>query len=207
MSDNKEPRHIEFQLSKNLLNVSSKNGKRSKKEPGLMGHWDILQANIGCSTTKQHARQAQAKVKIWSFMLRQSSIASLLRLCQENSVFDSRDQQTDFECPNMPEDGHRRLKTHGDGIPPSANLKEEIYSHSDEDCKTPRRKPDAAEPPKTLRPNTDYHWMEYEKAEERRVYVIARVKLMDPKRGLCSQILLSNFVKCLLDKVQRRGGQ
>ena len=169
-----------------------------------MGYKEILQANLGCSTTKQHARQEQARVK-WSFVLSQLSIASLLRLCRKNPVSDSRDQQTDFECPKMPEDGHRRLMTHGDGILPSAKAKEEIYSHSDEDCKTPRHKPNAAEPPKTLHPDTDYLWTKYEKAEERRVYEIARVKLMDPKRGLCSQILLSNFMNCLLDKVQRRG--
>lgn len=206
MFDSKESRHNESQSSKTLLNVSRKSGKRSKKEPELMGHKEILQANNGYSTTKQHARQEQAKVK-WSFVQRQLSIASLLRLCQRNSVFDSRDQQTDFECPNMPEDGHRRLRTHGDDTLPSADVEEEIYSHSDEDCKTPRRKPDAAEPPEALRPDTDYHWTEYEKAEERRFYEIARVKLMDPKRGLCSQILLSNFMNCLLDKVQRRGRQ
>ncbi|KAI2633303.1 hypothetical protein GGS21DRAFT_520027 [Xylaria nigripes] len=61
--------------------------------------------------------------------------------------------------------------------------------------------PDPA-PYRPLRPDTDYPWTRFPILEERAIYRMAHIKLANPRRGLHSQVLLSNFMYAYLAKVQ-----
>lgn len=60
------------------------------------------------------------------------------------------------------------------------------------------------EPPvRILQPDVDYPWTRFSILEERAIYRMAHLKLANPRRGLYSQVLLSNFMYSYLAKVQQ----
>ena len=54
-----------------------------------------------------------------------------------------------------------------------------------------------------LKPDVDYNWTRFSILEERAIYRMAHIKLANPRRALCSQVLLSNFMYSYLAKVQQ----
>ncbi|OJJ30453.1 hypothetical protein ASPWEDRAFT_32629 [Aspergillus wentii DTO 134E9] len=58
-------------------------------------------------------------------------------------------------------------------------------------------------PVRILRPDVDYPWTRFSILEERAIYRMAHIKLANPRRALCSQVLLSNFMYSYLAKVQQ----
>ncbi|MCJ1430944.1 hypothetical protein MMC27_000294 [Xylographa pallens] len=61
--------------------------------------------------------------------------------------------------------------------------------------------PDPPHP--VLKPDVDYNWTRFSILEERAIYRMAHIKLANPRRALCSQVLLSNFMYSYLAKVQQ----
>ncbi|MCJ1351072.1 MAG: hypothetical protein MMC33_001054 [Icmadophila ericetorum] len=57
--------------------------------------------------------------------------------------------------------------------------------------------------PRVLKPDVDYNWTRFSILEERAIYRMAHIKLANPRRALCSQVLLSNFMYSYLAKVQQ----
>ncbi|KAI9847476.1 MAG: hypothetical protein M1837_002377 [Sclerophora amabilis] len=58
-------------------------------------------------------------------------------------------------------------------------------------------------PHRMLKPDIDYNWTRFSMLEERAIYRMAHIKLANPRRALCSQVLLSNFMYSYLAKVQQ----
>ena len=65
-------------------------------------------------------------------------------------------------------------------------------------------RPISPEPPRpALKPDVDYNWTRFSILEERAIYRMAHIKLVNPRRPLHSQVLLSNFMYSYLAKVQQ----
>ncbi|KAI9759265.1 MAG: hypothetical protein M4579_002474 [Chaenotheca gracillima] len=52
-------------------------------------------------------------------------------------------------------------------------------------------------------PDVDYDWARFPIGKERGIYRMAHIKLANPRRALCSQVLLSNFMYAYLAKIQQ----
>lgn len=163
----------------------SKQSSRNSRVGGVRGHLD---AHKRFSTVNPEVRSESCGVRT-SSLLKQSSWARTLRLWWSTVS------------------GGKHIQLHSRSLPPSGPQNERTDQHSEEDQQSPKGKSPRDRPPQTLCPDVDYCWTRYEKLEERRFYQMAHAKLMDTQRGLCSQILLTNFMFGYLHKAQREGRQ